>query len=451
MEPIVALATPPGLGALALLRLSGDGVFRLSDSVIYGKVTPSQAKPRHVYRAYIRDPETGEEIDDVLFWTFRAPHSYTGEDMIEVSTHGGITVSNMVLRAFLKLGIRLAEPGEFTKRSFLNGKLDLVEARAVLDLIEARTEKGVKLARRKLDGWVSQRIEKITDQLLELAKDIEASINFEEDVGDVELEAIHTKLQQLIKNLTDFIEEGKSGRAYLFGAKVAIVGRPNVGKSTLFNAILGRERAIVTDIPGTTRDVVSEEVVIGGIPVKLMDTAGLRETQDVVEKIGVEFALRTVEESDMAILVIDATQQDFDDELQFLSSIDIPLLVAVNKIDMVNDHPSLPDELRKYETAFVSAAYRRGIDELLSRIAGMLHILFSPESGFALSDVELNISLSAMVELDQALMRLEKGYPVDIVSHHVLRAAHLLGELLGMGPVENEILDRIFSDFCIGK
>ena len=452
MEPIVALATPPGLGAIALVRLSGDGVFSISDKVIQGRISPSRAKPRRVYRAVVVDPETGDEIDDVLFWTFHSPHSYTGEDMVEVSTHGGITVSNMVLQAFLKAGARLAQRGEFTKRAFLNGKLDLIEARAVLDLIEARTERGVKLARRKLDGWVSRRLEAINDRLLELAKDIEASINFEEDVGDVEVESIKNRLREIIDELMRFIEEGKSGRAYLFGAKVAIVGRPNVGKSTLFNAILGRRRAIVTEVPGTTRDVVSEEIIIGGIPVKLMDTAGLRETEDVVERIGVEFALRTVEESDLALLVVDATQREFDDEVEFLSSIEVPVIIVVNKLDLTGGQlPELPAEFLSHRVVAISAETGEGLDRLLDSVSDMLHEIFNPESGFALSDHELNRALGAMLELDQGLKRLEEGFPIDIASHHILRATSSLSELLGMGPVEEEILDRIFSDFCIGK
>ncbi len=452
MEPIAALATPPGIGAIALIRLSGDGVFSVADRVIRSKTKPSESQPRKVYRGIVVDPRSGEEIDDVLFWTFRAPKSYTGEDMVEVSTHGGLTVSNMVLNAFLRAGARLARRGEFTQRAFLNGKIDLMRARGVLDLIEAKTERGVKLARRKLDGWVSSRLTAINDRLLELAKEIEASINFEEDFGDVELQHIHDEIAAISSELEKFIDEGKSGRAYLFGARVVIVGRPNAGKSTLFNAILGRERAIVTEIPGTTRDVVSEEILIGGMPVKLMDTAGLRETEDIVERIGVEFAIRTVEESDLAILVVDATLGNYEDELEFISDIDLPIIIALNKMDLVNEGElRLPDEFQKHRVVRISAASGAGVDELLNQITEVLHLIFNPESGFALSDFELNVALSALLELDQARRRLEEGYPVDIASHHILRATADLSKLLGLGAIEDEILDRIFSDFCIGK
>ena len=299
---------------------------------------------------------------------------------------------------------------------------------------------------------MSRRLSAINDRLLDLAKNIEASINFEEDVGEVEIKRIHSDLTSIVTELSNFIEEGKSGRAYLFGARVVIVGRPNAGKSTLFNALLGRERAIVTEIPGTTRDVVSEEIVIGGLPVRLMDTAGLRETEDVVERIGVEFAIKTVEESDLALLVVDATQENFDDEVKFLSNTDIPILIVLNKIDLLDKQDvRIPVEFRKHRVIKLSALKKQGVDELISAISDMLHTIFNPESGFALSDFELNVALGAMIELVQAKDRLEEGYPIDIVSHHILRATTEISELLGIGRVEEEILDRIFSDFCIGK
>ena len=452
MKPIVAISTPPGIGAIALIRLSGEGVFSIAQKVILAKKPLTAYRPRTVHYAKFIDPETKEEIDDGLFWTFRAPNSYTGENMVELTCHGGRIVSKLVLEAFIKAGASLAEPGEFTKRAFLNGKLDLVRARGVLDIIEAKTRKGVHLARRKLDGLVSKKLERIEDRLLEILKNIEASINFAEDVDEIEIHQIKRELEEVLEEMDRFIEDGKAGRAYLFGAKVAIIGRPNVGKSTLFNALLGKERAIVTEIPGTTRDVISEEIILDGLPVKLLDTAGLRETSDVVEKIGVEFAKKTAEEADLAILVVDATQPDFDDEEQFLKDFDQPMIIVVNKIDLTDNRlPEIPDFMKKFVVIGVSAKDGTGVAELRQLLADELHTIFNPETGIILSDIELSKALMLRIEIAEGLDRLNQGLPIDIVSDHLMRATAKLREMLGHGELSDEILNRIFADFCIGK
>ncbi|RKZ00901.1 MAG: tRNA uridine-5-carboxymethylaminomethyl(34) synthesis GTPase MnmE [Candidatus Hydrothermota bacterium] len=448
MDTIAAIATPPGVAAIAIVRISGEDTLKVLEKVFVRKKGKGRPPSHKVILGYIVDPETHSVIDEVLLTFMKSPRSYTGEDMAEISCHGGKLVPKLVLRAVLKAGARLAEPGEFTKRAFLNGKMDLIRARGVLEIIEAETEKAVLLARERLLGHTSEKLAELRENYLSFLKDLEARIDFEEDVPQISEDYIGKKLQELRENLENLIKTGEANRYYFEGARIAILGKPNVGKSTLFNDLLGQERAIVTEEAGTTRDIISESVIWNGIPLTLYDTAGVREAEGKVESIGIERALELSKRADLRLLLIDCSSPLTSEDMRLLETVEKPRIIVLNKIDL--GEKIKPGDIKGETVVEVSALKGTGVSELRQKI---MEFLERPEvtGTIAFTRREGELLREALRELKEGTERWMEGFPLDILSFHVRKSLEKLELLLGISDIPEETLSRIFSEFCIGK
>ncbi|HHP50820.1 MAG TPA: tRNA uridine-5-carboxymethylaminomethyl(34) synthesis GTPase MnmE [Moorella mulderi] len=454
-DTIVAPATPPGEGAIAIIRLSGPGSLAAAEKVFQ----PSADRPlrelpaRTPHLGYILDPERGSPIDQCLLSFFPAPRSYTGEDMVELYCHGNPLVVERVLEIFLYLGARLADPGEFTKRAFLNGKLDLAQAEAVADIVRARTVEGLTAAVEHLQGKLSSTIKGFYHALLGVLAALEASIDFPEEVG--EPQEIHLeRLMEVKGEVEELLSTWEEGRILTQGIKLVLVGRPNVGKSSLLNALLQQERVLVSPIPGTTRDSVSEDVMLGGIPCRLIDTAGLRAPEDVLESMGVARTRKILEEADLILLVIDLSKGLLPEDMEILKEVrDKPLLVVANKLDLVKGKEFQEEALRDLPWVAVSALTGEGLERLREKIRQMAYGGRFPlrRGSPVLLRVRHKEALTrASFHLEEAIRSWREGQPPDIIAVDVGAAARAVGEVIG-ATLEEDLLDRIFADFCLGK
>jgi tRNA modification GTPase len=438
-DTIAAIATASGPAGVGVIRLSGPDAVAIATRVVRRSV--ARLAPRTLSRATAYSIQSDEALDDGLIVRFTAPHSFTGEDIVEFQGHGGAVTLSQVLAAFLAAGARLARPGEFSERAFHNGKLDLAQAEALADLISARSVAAQRVARRQLEGSLSREASAIASELQEALARLEATIDFPEDVGELVPETVEAPLVRAADRLERLLDGARYGRKLTEGITVALTGEPNVGKSSLLNALAGVERAIVTEIPGTTRDVLSEELVLAGVPVRILDTAGLRETDDIVEKIGVERARAAVAQADVVILVVDATQPKTS---HFPEGI-LNLVIAVNKSDLA------PPDLERF-TSFpaiaVSAKTGLGLEELARAVVGEAApstdapLLTRARHEDALRRVALHIA--------DARATLASGLPAELIAVDTHGAMAVLGELTGQTTRE-EIIQGIFSRFCIGK
>ena len=462
-ETIVAVATPPGRGGLGVIRLSGAHAIEIAEKMIRLAKTPLEAQRASV--GWFDDPESGKALDEVVVTCFRRPHSYTGEDVVEISCHGAPVVLGYLIGQCLKEGARPAEPGEFTLRAFMNGRMDLTQAEAVRDLIEARTLHQARVAAAQLEGAVSARLKPHKQALLEVIAGLEAGIDFaDDDVPMMAEEEIRRKISAVRADLEKFAAGFSYGRVVREGLSLSIVGRPNVGKSSLFNRLLEEDRAIVTAEPGTTRDLVSETVAIEGIPLRFVDTAGIRETTEEVERIGVKRSHQAMADADLRLLVVDASAEWSAEDAVILSrTLEIgPLLIALNKSDLpagtriVQIERAL-DEARcdmTWPTAVVStsALTGAGIEELRKKI-----VEIAAPGGSASGEDALITNLRHAQLLLESLAALEKASrAAESRVHHEMLLLDLydalrpLDALTGATDVEN-ILGIIFSKFCIGK
>lgn len=457
-DTIAAIATPIGSGGIGVIRISGPEAIETASRIFRGCDVHRLASHAARYGAVV-SPDTEEPVDDVLLTVFRAPHSYTGEDVAEVSCHGGITTLRAVLGAVLACGPRLAEPGEFTKRAFLNGKIDLAQAEAVNDLIRARTDNARKVALRQLDGRLSEKVREANERLLGVIAAVEAAIDFPDDVPEPDPEWVRGEIDSARAQVGDLLGTFARGRVYREGLRVVIAGNVNVGKSSLLNALLRHARAIVTPIPGTTRDVIEESLEISGIPIVAIDTAGLRATSDPVERLGVELTNQCVESSDIVLLVLDITEGIRDEDVELLKRVgERPVIAVLNKIDL------LPEEARSLATeeycgrlgrslsvVQTCASSGQGIDRLESEIAALAAAEGIGGESVTVSNMRHKQSLeSASDSLRQALATLDSGEPIDLMSVDLTAARSSLGLITGETATE-DLLDRIFSEFCIGK
>lgn len=456
MDTIVALATPLGRSGIGIIRLSGDDALNAARKLTEPDFDP---EPRTQHLKTFRDPATGDVIDEALITFFRAPNSFTGEDTIEISCHGSPVLLRQVIDICLRFGARMAEPGEFTLRALANGRLNLAEAEAIRDLIDARSTASARQAIRQLRGEFSHSLQPLKDDLLNVIVVLESALEFvEDDLPETEAAAIRERLGGVSAAVGKMAATFNAGKLIRDGLRVAIVGRPNVGKSSLFNALLGSERAIVTDIAGTTRDQIHERFTIGNIPVSLIDTAGLRETTDTVESIGVERSRMTMADADLVVVLLDASEKLTDDDREIFSSVaELNYIVAANKIDKVSDGgESFVDGLRRELNAqvsisAVSAKTGEGIDAFLRAIVEP----FSPEetetAGFLVSDARHHdILLRAKQEIDGSIehLRIGSGEEITLIGLH--NALRYLGQITGETTTE-DMLTRIFATFCIGK
>ncbi len=440
-DPIVALATPPGRSAVALIRLSGRGAFDVAARAL----RPFQPDPpRTVHRVQVVHPATGAPVDDALAACFRAPRSYTGEDLVELSTHGGLLVPAAAVAALVAAGARPARPGEFTRRAVLNGKLDLLQAEATADLIDAGSPAQARRALHQLDRGLSTRLGELRTELLELEALIAYEIDFpEEDEGPVAPERVERAWRAARDRIARLLDTAPEGERLREGALLVIAGRPNAGKSSLFNALLGTERAIVTEVPGTTRDAVEAHAVLEGFPFRLVDTAGLRESDDRVERLGIEVSRKYLAAADLVLFCRDAGCDMRDTESQeFLVSCRAPVVEVMTKIDLT-DRP----------TGGVSVVTGQGLAELRRKLA---EVAFGRL--VALGDVEPVVTRArhrdalerALAEVDAFQAARVSGVDVAAAATHLRAAVGALDDLIGV-VTPDDVLDRVFASFCVGK
>lgn len=451
---IAAISTPQAEGGIAVIRISGDKSLEIADKVFHtisGRL-PSEMKGYTC--AYGKAVRNDEILDEGVLTVFKAPKSYTGEDVVEISCHGGIYVSRMILRAVVDAGAVLAEAGEFTKRAFQNGKLMLTEAEAVMDIISASSERELKFARSIQEGAVYRRIRSIIDKIVEVLGALAAWADYpEEDIPEVEPEALKENLKVLKSELLKTISTGDYGRIIKEGVSAVIIGRPNVGKSTLFNLLSGCERSIVTDIAGTTRDVVEERIRLGDAVLRLWDTAGLRETQDVIEQIGVNIARERLERADLVLAVFDGTEPLSREDEELLDKLKGKRAIAIiNKLDR-SGYSGLREHLSgAFEKCIeMSAKEGRGLEELRDAIEEMFYNgSVTPEMGILSNERQLCCAKAAEKDIEEAIEAIDMGINLDAVTVLLDEAAEELMNLTGE-RVSEKVVEDVFSRFCVGK
>ena len=457
-DTIAAISTAPGEGAIGIVRISGDLAISIASSIYQcGTKQLEEQKTHTIHYGHIVDPKSGEVYDEVMVSVLRAPKTFTREDIVEINCHGGIVAINRVLQLVLRMGARLAEPGEFTKRAFLNGRIDLSQAEAVMDLIRAKTDKSMQLAMRQLDGQLSNLIQNLRQEILNTLAQVEVNIDYPEydDVEEMTLQLLREKTQQVLQGIRALLNTASQGKILRDGLKTAIVGRPNVGKSSLLNVLLREEKAIVTDIAGTTRDTIEEYVNVRGVPLQLIDTAGIRETDDVVEKIGVERSRKALNEADFVLLLLNQSETLQEEDIRLLETTKgMKRIILFNKTD-------LPSKLSKEDIApyaqaeeivTTSMLNKEGIDQLEEKIAGYF---FQGQMNERDATYLSNTRHIALLEkAEQALVEVQNGIememPVDLIQIDFTRAWDLLGEITG-DSVQDELLTQLFSQFCLGK
>lgn len=442
-DTIAAISTPLGEGGIGIVRLSGKEARSIAERVFQG-----QLSHRRLNYGHIVDPESGETIDEVLVSFMATPHTYTREDIIEINCHGGPLPLQRILELVLRFGARLAHPGEFTLRAFLNGRIDLAQAEAVLDIVQAKTQASLRLAVQGLEGRFSAAIKKVRGQLISVLAYLTARIDFPED--EVEEQDIVPPLNNALEDLRQLIATADSGIVYRQGVRTAIVGRPNVGKSSLLNQLLRQDRAIVTPVPGTTRDTIEEAVNIQGVPFILVDTAGIIHSKELVESLGIERSRRAIEQADLVLLVIDTSEPMTEADKEIIDSIgDKTTITIANKCDLP---PQASIEGLPWETVFTSALTGEGLVELEERMVNTVlgGKVFTSDALLVSNPRHKSILQRAEKHLTQALSGIKDAVPDDFITIDLSAALNALGEITGE-TVQEELLETIFSDFCVGK
>jgi tRNA modification GTPase len=460
-DTIAAVSTPPGEGGIGIVRLSGNAAFGVVRNIFRssGVMFEPDNESRAIIHGFITDPATGEKIDEVLVTFMKGPRSYTREDVSEINCHGGTIPLRRILGLALREGARLAEPGEFTKRAFLNGRIDLSQAEAVIDIIRARTEQSEKMAFIQLEGGLSDAITGVREGIADLLTLVEAHIDFpEEDLDMPEKERMAASVRCAMERIGRLSKSFDEGRIYREGAAMAIVGKPNVGKSSLLNALIKKDRAIITDLPGTTRDIIEEGLNIGGLPVRVMDTAGIREAHDLAEAEGVKRSLNAIEGADIVLAVFDAARPlDQADRLVMEKVARRKTVSVINKCDILSPEFDCGDaELGSHPCINISAKKGEGLENLKEKIFTML--ISDTDSGrhdtpadILVTNIRHRHALDrAHASLDQALPAIEKGDQPEVAALFLRETLDSLGEIVGTVTTE-DILDRIFAGFCIGK
>lgn len=455
-DTIAAISTPIGEGAIAIVRLSGDDSLSIANKVFKGK-NLLEVPSHTIHYGHIVDPRTNEKIEEVMVSVLKAPKTFTREDVVEINCHGGLVSVNRVLHLVLREGARLAEPGEFTKRAFLNGRIDLSQAEAVMDLIRAKTDRAMSVALKQMDGRLSKLIRQLRQQLIETVAHVEVNIDYPEydDVEEMTHEMLVDRAQKVKKEIQNILQTAKQGKILREGIKTAIIGRPNVGKSSLLNVLAQENKAIVTDIPGTTRDVIEEYVNVRGVPLRLIDTAGIRETEDFVEKIGVERSRQALKEADLILLVLNGSEPfTKEDEALFEAARDLEKIVIINKADL--EQKINLEEVKNVANGApiitTSLLEEKGIDELEEAIANTFFEgeIDSGDLTYVSNVRHIQLLEQAENALNDALNGIEMGMPLDLVQIDITRTWELLGEIIG-DNVHESLIDQLFSQFCLGK
>ncbi len=449
-ETIAAIATPLGVGAISIIRVSGSNAIDIVNKIFKGKDLTTV--PSHtIHYGHIVNKD--QMIDEVLLSVMRAPKTYTREDIVEINSHGGIATTNKVLQLLLENGCVPASPGEFTKRAFLNGRIDLEEAEGIMNLIEAKTEPARKLSINQLSGNVSKKIQSLRDDIVKILANIEVNIDYPEyeDIEEMTYEMLTPKIAEIKEKILKILEDSKSGKIITEGIKTSIIGKPNVGKSSILNTLLGEEKAIVTDIEGTTRDIVEGKINIGGFILNMIDTAGIRKTEDIVEKIGVNKSLQLISNSDLILYVLNNNQPLTEEDLELLKKVQNKnYIIILNKIDLESkiDLSKLPED----HIVKMSIKNKEGINELKEKIKEIFNLekIETSDMTFVTSARSLAILNQIRDSIEDIEKGLKSGLPIDIIEIDIKNIWDKLGEIIGVS-YETELIDTLFSQFCLGK
>lgn len=460
---ITAIATPLGTGGIGIIKISGTHALVIAHTLFRSSKTADTGKnsryfeSHRLYHGWIVDPASNETVDEILISFMRAPRSYTREDIVEIQAHSGIATLSRILSLVLKNGARLAEPGEFTKRAFLNGRINLTQAEGVIDIIESKSRQALRMAMAQMNGTMHQQIQTARRLLLDHLAQIETAIDFIEDPDDIIIDdTLHKRIRKSVADgLIDMVQQYQRAHLYREGIKMAVVGKPNVGKSSLLNCLIKKDRAIVTEIPGTTRDLIEESVTIKGIPILIVDTAGLREGGDMVEKIGIQKTQECITDADLVIFMVDAsTSPDENDRRIFDQVKHKNILIVTNKMDLLNHEKDIriPGDWAGFPVIEISVLQQTGIEKLeksihRSVLRGNGVLGENPLVPNIRQKQLIELALSATLRLIEGL---EKGAPLEITAIDAKEAINTLGQITGES-LEDAVIDRIFSRFCIGK
>lgn len=459
LDTIAAISTPMGEGAIAIVRLSGEDAIPIASKLFRGvrgkKLTEV---PSHtIHYGHIIDPATDEVQEEVMVSVMKGPKTYTKEDIVEINCHGGIVSVNRVLQLILKNGARLAEPGEFTKRAFLNGRIDLSQAEAVIDLIRAKTDQAMNVALGQMEGRLSKQIKKLRQEILETLAHIEVNIDYPEydDVEEMTHQILIEKAHLVRDEMKKILRTSQQGKILREGLSTVIIGRPNVGKSSLLNSLAQENKAIVTDIPGTTRDVIEEYVNVRGVPLRLLDTAGIRETEDIVEKIGVQRSREVLKEADLILLVLNYGEEFTDDDEKLFEAVEgMNTIVIVNKTDLPQkiDMEKVRKLAKGHKLVTTSLLKDEGVEELEEAISALFFggQMEARDPTYVSNSRHIALLNNALDAIEDAINGVENGVPIDIIQIDLTRTWEFLGEIIGES-VDDSLINQLFSQFCLGK
>ena len=449
-DTIAAISTTMGVGAISIIRVSGKNSIQTVNKIFKGK-NLEKVDTHTIHYGYI--VEEGEVVDEVLITVMKAPRTFTMEDIVEINCHGGISTTNKVLELVLNNGARLAEPGEFTKRAFLNGRIDLTQAESVMDLINSKNESKRKVAINGLKGYISNIISELRQEILELLASIEVNIDYPEyeDYEVMTNEKIKPKILEIKQKLLKIISESENGKILNSGIKTIIIGKPNVGKSSILNKLLDEDKAIVTDVEGTTRDTVEGNLTINGVSLNIIDTAGIRETTDIVEKIGVEKSLNLIHEADLVIVVLNYNEKLTNEDRRIIEACkDKKIIVVVNKSDLEKNIDL--NEISNKNIVYTNTVSLNGIDSLKQKIIELFNLNELKQSDYAhLNNVrQISLAKEANAILEEVEKGIEHEVPIDMIEIDIRRSWEKLGEVIGE-TYNEELIDQLFSQFCLGK
>jgi tRNA modification GTPase trmE len=449
-DTIAAISTTLGVGAISIIRVSGNDAIKIVNKIFKGK-NLEKVETHTINYGHIVDKD--EIIDEVLVSVMKSPKTFTTEDVVEINCHGGISTTNKVLELVLNNGARLAEPGEFTKRAFLNGRIDLTQAESIMDLINSKNESKRKVAIKGLNGYVSNIIRNLRQEILELLASIEVNIDYPEyeDAIVMTNDIVKPKITVIKEKLTKIINESENGKILTSGIKTIIIGKPNVGKSSILNRLLDEEKAIVTDIEGTTRDTVEGSITINGVSLNIIDTAGIRETEDIVEKIGVEKSLSLINEADLIVIVLNNNEELTEEDKKILTACkDKKVIVVINKSDL--ERKINLDDIKYQNIVYTNTIDLNGINSLKEKIVELFNLNELEQQDYTyLSNVrQISLAKDAYQILEEVDNGIKNEVPVDMIEIDIKRAWEKLGEIIGETYTE-ELIDQLFSQFCLGK
>lgn len=457
LDTITSISTPMGEGAIAIVRLSGPDALNIANRIYKGKKQITEVASHTINYGHIIDPETDEVVEEVMVAVMKAPKTFTREDIVEINCHGGLVTVNRVLELTLSNGARMAEPGEFTKRAFLHGRIDLSQAEAVMDFIRSKTERASKVALGQMEGRLSSLIKGLRQSILEVLAQVEVNIDYPEydDVEEATTKFLLKESRHIENEIDQLLRTGQQGKIMREGLSTVIVGKPNVGKSSMLNNLIQDNKAIVTEVAGTTRDVLEEYVNVRGVPLRLVDTAGIRETEDIVEKIGVERSRKALSEADLILFVLNYNEALTENDYQLFDVIkDEDVIVIINKMDleqkldidelkaMIGDHPLV-------QTSMVE---QQGIEELEQKISELFFggQVQAQDMTYVSNSRHIALLKDAKTSINDAIQSAEDGVPIDIVQIDLIKTWELLGEVIGE-EASDSLIDQLFSQFCLGK